>query len=260
MVFGRKGIGSAQPQGPRAGVPDGHRHVLEHLERGEDDNPHQRTQLAGAVLFDLAMRMIKTERGVRVEDLLGALSAVGGLYCAVAAVREIVERGSDPSGNEIVIIQGNDGRQYIFGDLPNRYLLENPFSLLSLAMGAAHAKGATISLDDATSVFSHVAGTAGGEDFGKPRLPATHQPFDTPIAVALNLFGFFGKACAEYEVSASKRPEAFGFALQRAIDAGASALDPQTMIKIVIEYAVPAARIAPGDIANWEARLPARSG
>ena len=256
MVFGRKGMQKDAQKQNQDDAPLGHRNVLNLLDREADQKPHQRAQLAGSMVFDMVYRMLQDAKGARIEDLLGILAATGGFFCSVAAIKEIVARGTDPGENEIVMIAGNDGRTYQFGDLPNRYLLENEFALLSLAMGAAAHCGAQLTLDDASSVIEHVASTAGTHDFGAPRLPEKHMPLDTPVGIAINLFQKIGEALDTYEVPYVERPEAMGFALQRAIDMGKGALDPQMMIKIVIEYAVPPSRLAPGDLPNWAQRLP----
>lgn len=256
MVFGRKGVNKSPQEQARADAPPGHRNVLELLDREAAEKPQQRTQLAGQVVFDMVYRMLQDAKGARIEDLLGILAATGGFFCSVAAMKDIVARGTDPVDNEIVMIAGNDGRKYQFGDFPNRYLLEDEFALLSLAMGAAVHNGAQLTLDDASSVMGHVASSAGTPDFGTPRLPDQHMPLDTPVGIAINLFQKIGEALDKYEVPYVKRPEAMGFALQRAIDMGKDALDPQTMIKIVIEYAVPPSRIAPGDLPGWADKLP----
>ncbi|APE27276.1 hypothetical protein BMF35_a0447 [Aurantiacibacter gangjinensis] len=53
--------------------------------------------------------------------------------------------------------------------------------------------------------------------------------------------------CAEaldtYEVPLQQRPAAFGFALQRVIDAGKQAADPAAMAQLAVECAVPMSKL-----------------
>lgn len=51
-----------------------------------------------------------------------------------------------------------------------------------------------------------------------------------------------------YEVPAAQQPTALGFALQRAIVVGKDAIDPTVAARVVIECAVPMAKIDPAKV------------
>lgn len=188
-------------------------------------------------------KMIANDRGVRMEDLLAILASTGGFSCLVAALSEV---GRNPlTGNSLTIVTGKDQHRYFFGDLPNRYLIESEFALLSLALGAAQACGGTVSLDMVHQAMRHVAGTVGGESFGQPQLPAEHRPGDLPFNYVKFLWPRVLEALKLYEVSPTQAPIALGFALQRAIEAGKDAIDPTLAARIAIECAVPMAKVDP---------------
>jgi hypothetical protein len=248
--FGRKPSSSPQtsPSPPAGGgngeAHPGHRAVLDHLRRTEGEQPLARPQLVGRLLFDMICKMIANGgHGVRMEDLLAILASTGGFSCLVAALSEV---GRSPlPGNSLAIVTGKDGHHYFFGDLPNRYLIESEFALLSLALGAAQAFGGSVSLDMVHQTMRHVAGTVGGESFGQPQLPAEHRPGDLPFNYVRFLWPRVLEGLKLYEVPPAQAPIAIGFALQRAIEAGKDAIDPTLAARIAIECAVPMAKVDP---------------
>ncbi|KFC74536.1 hypothetical protein FG93_01122 [Bosea sp. LC85] len=218
--------------------------MLDHLRRIEATQPLARPQLVGRILFDMVGKMIANDRGVRMEDLLAILASCGGFSCLSAAFSEVLGP-TPPTGNNLTVVEGKDGHRYFFGDLPNRYLIESEFALLGLALGMAQACGGTVSLDMAHQTMRRVANTVGGDEFGKPELPTEHRPGDFPINYVRDHWPKALEALNFYEVPPTLRPAAIGFALQRAIEAGQDAIDPTMAARIVIECAVPMAKIDP---------------
>lgn len=218
--------------------------MLEHLRGIEAAQPLARPQLVGRILFDMVSKMIADDRGVRMEDLLAILASCGGFSCLSAAFSEALGP-TPPPGNTLMVVQGKDGHRYFFGDLPNRYLIESELSLLGLALGMAQACGGAVSLDMVHQTMRRVANTVGGDEFGKPELPAEHRPGDLPINYVRNHWPKALEALNFYEVPPTQRPVAMAFALQRAIEAGQGALNPTMAARIVIECAVPMTKIDP---------------
>ncbi|APE27277.1 hypothetical protein [Aurantiacibacter gangjinensis] len=174
MVFGRKGTTAANVKA-RPGVPDGHRHVLELLDREEADKPHQRAQMAGRILFDLSLRMMNDERGVHVDSLVAALASCGGAACLQAAFDAVKQQGKTLEDAGFYVMEGADGQTYYYEDAPNFYLWENPASLLSLALGAAQDAGGNVSAQMVEQAMGHVASTVGTPEFGVPPRRARHE-------------------------------------------------------------------------------------
>lgn len=255
-IFGRRTSPPPPRQPPpsppaeqRVDAPLGHRNVLDHLRKVEGTEPLARPQLVGKLLFDLFTQMIATDRGVRIEDLIAVLASTGGFSCLMAALSSAHD--DDRSlPNSLVIMTGKDGHQYFFGDLPNRYLVESHLSLLSLALGAAQSCGGQVSLAMVHDAMAHVAGTVGGESFGQPRLPAANQLSDLPFNYVRHMWPKVLEALRLYEVQPTQWPAAIGFALQRAIDAGKTAIDPTLAARIAIECAVPMAKLEPRRISR----------
>ena len=264
MTFGRKGLNkgansrsrapaaSSANESARADAPPGHRNLLKLLESEEGNQPHQRTQLAGKVVFDAVCEILNSDKGVRIEDLIAALAATGGLHCAFAALEAHAQLGPQAHEHDVVSVSGKDGLAYVFGNLPNQFLLESQFSLLSLAMGMAQDCGAQVSMEQAQAVMGRLASRVGTPAFAQPDLPANHMPFERPTTAALMFLSKLNQALQIYEVATAKRPEAMGFALQNALELGKAAIDPNMAIKIVVEYAVPAARMDPRALLDWD--------
>jgi hypothetical protein len=236
-----------QPPGPPASENSGHASVLRLLAAEENTKPLQRQQLAGKLLFDLVCQMVRNERGVRVEDLIAVLASTGGFSCIVAALDNVNSGAAPASG--IMAVQSKTGQQYYFGDLPNRYLIESEFSLLSLALGAAQAAGASVSMEQVHDTMRHVAASLGTPQFGVPRLPAENMPGDQPLSFVKHLWPKVVGGLDLYQVPPAQRPCAIGFALQAAIEAAKNAINPALAARIAMECAVPMAKLDPAAVA-----------
>ena len=224
----------------------GHQAVLRHLREREKQEPMIRAEVAGTVVFDLFVQMLRDENGrVRIEDLIAALASLGGHLCLVAVLDTLQERRLAPAQVGMLDVEARDGHHYYFGDEPNRLLLESETSLLSLVLGAAHHHGAPVSLDIVHESMGRTAQRVGTDEFGKTELPPQHQPVMAPFEWVRHGRTKIVEALDLYEVPPLSRPAAVGFALQKAIDEGREALDPLIAAKIAIECSVPMAKVDP---------------
>jgi hypothetical protein len=224
----------------------GHQAVLRHLREREKDEPLLRMQVAGKIVFDLFVQLLRDENGrVRIEDLVAALASLGGHLCLVAVLETLEEKHLTPQQVGMVEVEGRDGHRYYFGDEPNRLLLESSTSLLSLVLGAAHHHGAPVSLEMVHEVMGRTADRVGTSEFGSPDLPDQHRPALPPFEWVMHGREKLSDALDLYEVPPLARPAAVGFALQQAIDEGREALDPLIAAKIAIECSVPMAKVDP---------------
>lgn len=247
--FGRKSNQTRKEPPPlstdigNSGV-DRHKMLLDQLHEMEVQQPHVRSQLAGKIIFDGVCKMIADERGTRMEDVLAVLASSGGFSCLAAAFNDLIQSKTLSDG-QLVEVKGSDGHRYFFGDLPNRYLVENELSLLSLTLGAAQGCGGEVSLDMARQAIRRVASTVGGDEFGKPQLPAEHRLRDLPFNYVRHFWPKIAEGLKLYEVPVDQRPTAIGFAIQYAIEAGKEVLHPTLAAQIVVECAVPMAKVDP---------------
>lgn len=248
MVFGRKGL-NKPPQRAFAAAQaaaqesPGHRNVLELLDREQAEKPYQRAQMGGTVLFDLVPKIIADERGVHIQNLVAILASCGGAACLKAAFSTLEQAGQTPQQAGMMVIEGQDGRTYYYGDLPNRFLWESEASLLGLTLGAAQELGGAVSAQMVEEVMGHVAKSVGTPEFGVPRLNDIERTSDLPIEWAKVFNAKLAQALDTYEVPYDQRPAAFGFALQRAIAAGRQAAPPASLARLAIECAIPMAKL-----------------
>jgi hypothetical protein len=179
--------------------------------------------------------------------LLGILGATGGFACIVAAMDVYKGSGLEASTVGLATVADDRGRTYYFGDLPNQSLWDHELALLSLTLGIAQAQGAAVTSEMVTETAAHVARSIGGSEFGIPRLPQAHMPGDLPINYVKHCWPDIRASLDFYEVPVPHRPTALGFAVQKAILAGESVIDPKTAAQVVIEYAMPMAKLDPAE-------------
>lgn len=115
-------------------------------------------------------------------------------------------------------------------------------ALGALAGGAAQHAGAK-ELPDFNEIFQYTSTVIGSDQFGIPRVPENHRASDTPInylnAIWPRLFPTVRLFCP----SPVDWPILYGLAVQEAIDAGKSAIDPALALRIVMESAIPMSKV-----------------
>jgi hypothetical protein len=248
-VFGRKKVvatgggsqgGGGEPQSQPQDHP-GHQAVLRHLSEKEREEPGIREKVAATVLFDLACQLLNDERGVRIENLLAMLASVGGQEC-IAPIIQAAPPNATLEQIGLMGVQGADGRLYLFGDPPNRLLIESHDSLISLAFGAAQALGAPVTVEMIHAEMGKVASRAGGADFEELDLPPQHA-VDRPSEWARLFRAKLAEAMDLYQVPPGRRATAIGYALQKVIDAGKQSIDPLVAARIVLQCATRTSKI-----------------
>ncbi len=115
MVFGRKGPGSPQP--PAAPI-DGRAWAQEHFKRNEQPGSMGYAHSIGLRLFDEAYHAMKSERGVRIEDIVAMLASVGGHLGLLAVLSALRDEKLGPDDIGMVVIRGHDGNIYYFETSP----------------------------------------------------------------------------------------------------------------------------------------------
>jgi hypothetical protein len=209
----------------------------------------QEDPLAGAktgagVFYDNLMKVLqKDPNGVRAELLIGVPAVLAGFACQAATWESLVVGEGYPVHSVFTMATAEDGTVYPFSDPMNQLLLEDQFSVWSLAAGAAQAAGAQ-TLPDVEEAVEHVAQTIGTPEFGQPRLPGHFSlGADTPTGILEGAWprflGLLGLTCAMPE----EWPVLFGFAMQRAIDTVKDLIDPASACQIALECALPMAHL-----------------
>lgn len=193
-------------------------------------------------MFDDTYQLMKTDRGARIEDMAAMLGSVGGALCLAAVLERLEEARLTPQDIGMVMMRGDDGRTYYFGDAPNWLLCEAPYSLVSLLFGAAHGVGAPVSIDMLHDEMRVTAARAGKPDFLSLELPPEHE-VDSPINWARTFLPFVRQSVMGGLAPGVRLPIVVGFALQQAIDVGRRSLDPMTIATIAMKCALRASKL-----------------
>ena len=260
-MFGRKGLAAAQP--PRG--QDGYEWVDRHLARYDQPGSVEMAHALGQRLFDSSYRAMQDERGVQIEAIVAMLSSVAGHLCLVAILNALVAEQLEPADIGMMVVTGQDGQNYYFGDAPNRLLCEAQLSFVSLAFGAAHQHGAAVSIAMIHEEMKHLAGLVGSPRFMAVDLPPP-VAIGSPLAWASKCTPFVlqtaGKhfheavanipmplpAASDMRIPDFLMPRVLGFAVQMAIDVGHQALDPAILARIAMACAMRTAKIDPACI------------
>ncbi len=205
---------------------------------------------AGFLLDGWLLNVLRDEKGVRVQMLLGILGSLGGFACQMAVREHAKQTGKVAERNTLMEIESNNGHRTFFGDAPNYFLLEGPKSIWAIAAGGAHSLGVdTAKLRNAPEIAGHVAKTVGTDAFGVPRVPAGNEVGETP-ANLVKLFWppFESQLARKYCREPSQWPLTTAIAIQRTMMKAKGAIDPLVAYTIVMECAVPAAKLDPREL------------
>jgi hypothetical protein len=234
--------GKSLPSALRAVDPE--RWEVELLERVKEmsgEDPLIGAKVGGKELAQRMLEAMKTERGVHIESILGALGSLAGYSCQ-ASVRALARaQGLDETAH-FVRAEGIDGKVYFFGDALNKPLAEDQYSVWGIAAGGAQATGC-VDVPEPSDVFAHVAGTVGSPKFGLPRIPPEHPMHDTPLNYVEfywpKIFPMISRFCPD----PAHWPILMGLAIQDIMSQGRDVLDPCLALKIVMECAVPMSKV-----------------
>ncbi|HEV2864266.1 MAG TPA: hypothetical protein VGX48_24930 [Pyrinomonadaceae bacterium] len=233
------------PSALRATDPDRwEAELLERVKERVGEDPLVGAKVGGKELAQRMMAAMQTERGVHIESILGALGSLAGYTCQASVRAQARAQGLDETAH-FVRAEGADGKLYFFGDALNKPLVEDQYSVWSLAAGGAEAAGCR-NIAEPDEVFGHVAGTVGGPEFGRPRLPEGHPLHDTPLnyveAIWPRVFPMISRFCPD----PSHWPLLVAFAIQDIMMQGKEVLDPCLALGIVMECAVPMSKVDRG--------------
>ena len=205
-------------------------------------------KIGGKEVLERMMAAMKTERGVHIESILGALGSLAGYACQASVRARARAQGLDETAL-FARAECTDGKTYFFGDDLNKPLAEDQHSVWSLAAGGAQAAGCT-DIPDPGDVFAHVAATVGSPEFGLPRLTPEHPIHDTPLnyveAFWPEVFRLASKFCPDPE----HWPILLGLAIQDLMAQAKGVIDPCLALQIVTECAVPMSKIDRGPLAG----------
>lgn len=218
--------------------------LFQAINEKKKDDPLVGLKIGSNELMERLIGTLKNEKGVHIESLLGIIGSIGGYSCHVAIREELIKNRKIGEQKVFTIVGAADGKKYYFGDLVNKPLVENQLSIWSLVAGSSN-HFETGSLLDVSEIFSHVAGTVGGDDFGVPRIPSNHKLGDLPINYVKTIWKRIVPILDDFCDNPIEKPILIGFAAQQVIEMGKDIIVPSVAAKIVMECAIPMSKIGP---------------
>lgn len=199
-------------------------------------------------LVQLLLSGMKDERGVHVESLLGILGSLAGFCVIDSVIKQAAALNLSTRECGIMHVETADGSRYYLGDPVNHLLAGTDLSLWALVAGMINHLGSQ-EYPDFPEISGHVASTLGGPEFGLPRVPKQHKPGDLPINYVRDLWPVIMPMIQQHVPVLQERVLLFGFAVQNVIQMGKDVISPSMAGKVVMECAVPMARIDPSRFA-----------
>ncbi|MBV8857205.1 MAG: hypothetical protein JOZ02_09770 [Acidobacteria bacterium] len=205
-------------------------------------------KVGGKEVAERMMAAMKTERGIHVESILGALGSLAGYACQASVRARARAQGLDERAL-FVCAECTDGKVYFFGDDLNRPLAEDQHSVWSIAAGGAQVTGCR-DIPDPDDVFAHAAATVGSPEFGLPRLPPEHPLHDTPRNYVEAFWPEVFRLASKFCPAPEHWPVLLGLAIQEIMLQAKGAIDPCLALKVVMECAIPMSKIDRGPLAG----------
>lgn len=216
------------------------------IEAQRQTDPLIGAKLGAKDVFQRLLQGMKGARGVHAESLLCALGALAGYACQASLREQSLAKGL-PETAAFIPFKSPDGKTYFFGEPLNQALAEGPYSVWSLAAGAAQHLGCQ-TLPDIKPIFEHVVQSVGTASFGLPRLPQDRVASDTPVNYVKALWPALLPTVKRYCKEPSEWPMLFGAAAQEAMEASKAVLAPDVALLIVMECAIPMSKVDLGDV------------
>ncbi|MFG1384006.1 hypothetical protein [Xanthobacter versatilis] len=217
------------------------------IEAARATNPVVHLKVGAEELVDRLLAAMKTKRGVHAESILGALGSLAGFCCVDSALKQAA--ALNRSGREcgIVVAETSNGNRYYFGDPINYFLAESKLSLWALVGGVINDLGSQ-DYPNFAEIAGHVAGTIGEPEFGYPRVPEQHKPGDLPINYVREIWPPILPLVEHRAPVLQERITLFGFAVQNVILMGKDVIPAAIAGKLVMECAVPMAKLDPAKL------------
>lgn len=211
------------------------------VEQKREMDPLIGAKIGGRAVYERLSKVMMTADGIHVESLLCALGALAGYACQASLRRLAVEGGAREQA-PFSITTAQDGRHYFSGEPLNQVLIAGKYSFWHLLAEVVRQAGGS-RLPDIAEISAHVDETAGADNFGIPRLPAEHRPHDVPVRYLEAYWPVVLPIAQQLCHTPAEWPVLFTLAIQEVIEEGGEVLEADMAAKIVMESALPMARI-----------------
>jgi len=214
--------------------------LLRQIDRQRGGDPLIGAKLGSQAITQHLYDKLNGPRGVHIESMLCALGALGGFACQ-ATVRAGNKGKGIAEMSDLVVANTRDGQRHFFGDALNMPLAGVQNSVWALVAGQAQQSGCA-QLPDVGEIFRHAAESLGSEGFGKPRVPAQHQPQALPLDYLKRFWPELHPRVRQFCPDPAHWPILYGFASQEIIDQGKLVINPCLGARLVMEAAIPTSK------------------
>ena len=201
-------------------------------------------------IADWLMRELRDDRGLHCETLLTATGAIAGYAIQQSLWEGMIKPGKMAIAQVFKVIETGSGEAFFFGDaLDNMLVSPDPKhqSLWRAISPAAVAQGGE-NLPEMASLLRHCNATMGTTQFGLPRLPDDHLPNMAP-RTALNRL-WRGARLLLALSDPVIWPQHMAQVTHRLMHAMKDSISADLALKLVMEAAVPMARVDPTTVPN----------
>lgn len=203
-----------------------------------------RAKTAGAQIRTEVLDGLRTDRGgVHAESLLTALGAIAGFACQMGLRAEAAAKGV---AAPLAMVRTRDDRTLYVGDALDQAVAGSPLSLWSLCARSAQRLGAEVL--DVDEIFAHAARAAGTPDFDVPRVPRWAKAEDLPINYVRACWPSTRAILEDLRLEPPEWRIAAGLAAQEALLSTKDRVPLEVGLRIVMESAIPMARIDPREV------------
>ncbi|NMC55991.1 MAG: hypothetical protein GYA50_02050 [Eubacteriaceae bacterium] len=216
--------------------------LLDTINKMRKDDPLIGAKLGAKEVINSLMSMMNDSNGIHIETFMCALGSLAGYSCQASLRKELIELKGLDEKQVFAVVFTNDGSKYFFGDLINKPLAEDEYSVWSLAAGAVQYLGIN-EIIDVEDIFKHVAETVGNHNYGIPRIPEGHEPMDMPYNFVKFLWPLFLPIAEKYCDAPNEWPIMFGLSVQEGIILGKDVLNPLLSLSLAMESAIPMAKV-----------------
>jgi len=216
------------------------------VEQMRDKDPLIGAKIGGKVVYQRLINVMMMEDGIHAESLLCALGALAGYACQASLRRLAVEKGAREQ-SPFTVTSAANGKHYFSGLPLDQVLITGKYSLWQLVAEVARQAGAS-RLPNIDEIEQYVHATIGSEAFGIPRLPADHRPHDTPFRYLEAYWPVVQPVALQLCRTPAEWPVLFSLAVQEVVNVSGEVLSPEVAATIVMESAVPMAKVDLADI------------
>ncbi len=183
------------------------------------------------------INVLKNGQGTRVEDVLAIIGSLAGY-----AAQMSVHLQKDPP--KLNWLGAKNGEKYVIGDAINANLCGSQYSFYRVS-GAGVEMAGSVELPDIIDIYRRVDESMGCDRFGIPEIDDAHRPRFLPIEFISLMWGEVVRLTEKYTITLDQWSLFFGLLGQRAIIEGKGVINPTLALKLMMECAVPMARIDP---------------